>query len=147
MSLSNSIVEDLKKAMKEKDEVGKRTLRLLKSELGKKEVELGRDLTDEDELAVLTTAVKTRKDSISEYEKAGREDLATAEREELEFISRYMPAQLSDDEARAAIAGLASELGITERKQMGQLMTAVMAKYRGQVDGKLASRLAGEILS
>ncbi|MCB9596342.1 MAG: GatB/YqeY domain-containing protein [Sandaracinaceae bacterium] len=147
MSLNETLMADLKAAMMAKDEIGKRTLRMLKSDLGKKEVELGRDLTEEEELTLLTGAVKSRKDSLAEYEKAGREDLAEGEREELAVLARYLPEPLDDAAARAAIAALAEELGVTEKKQMGALMKEVMVRFRGQIDGKLASKIAGSLLS
>lgn len=147
MPLQDVILTDLKKAMKEGDEVAKQTLRMVRSELTSKEIELGRALTEADELAVLTSAVKMRRDAISEYEKAGREDLAGEERKQIEVVQRYLPAQLGEDEARDAIRSLAGELGVSSKKEMGKLMKAVMDRYRGQIDGKLASRLAGEILS
>lgn len=140
-------MEDLKAAMKAKDEVAKLTLRSLKADLLKKEVDLGRDLDESDELALLSSAVKSRRDSVSEYEKAERQDLADAEKAEIAVIERYLPKQLSEDEARAAIESLAKELGVSEKKQMGQLMKAVMDRYRGQIDGKQASRIAGSLLS
>lgn len=146
MALSDRIVEDLKAAMKAKDEVTKQTLRMLKSELGKKEVELGRDLEEAEELGVLTSAVKSRRDSIAAYEDAGRQDLADAERAEIAVIERYLPAQMSDEEARAAIEKIAAELGVSEKKDMGRLMKAVMERHRGQIEGKTASRIAGSIL-
>lgn len=140
-------MEDLKAAMKAKDEVAKLTLRSLKADLLKKAVDLGRDLDESDELALLSSAVKSRRDSVSEYEKAERQDLADAEKAEIAVIERYLPKQLSEDEARAAIESLAKELGVSEKKQMGQLMKAVMDRYRGQIDDKQASRIAGSLLS
>lgn len=146
-SLAERLLEDLKTAMKAKDEVAKQTLRMVKSELGKKELELGRDLDEKEQMDVLLAAVKSRRDSIVEYEKAGRQDLADAEKAEIAVVERYLPAQMGEDDARAAIEGLAKELGLTEKKQMGQLMKGVMERYRGQIDGKLASKLASSILS
>jgi len=139
-------MEDLKAAMKARDEVAKRTLRMLKSDLGNREVELGRALEDEEALKVLTSAVKTRKDSLAEYEKAGRDDLAADERAELDVLARYLPEQLDDAEAEAAIAKIVAELGATEKKQMGQVMNEVMARHRGEIDGKVASRIAAKLL-
>ncbi|MEC7523077.1 MAG: GatB/YqeY domain-containing protein [Myxococcota bacterium] len=147
MALKDQLLEDLKAAMKAKDEVAKLTLRSLKSDLAKKEVELGRDLDEKEEVALLSSAVKSRRDSVSEYEKAERKDLADAERAEIAVIERYLPAQLDEQEARAAIESLAKELGVSEKKQMGQLMNAVMERYRGQIDGKQASRIAAGLLS
>lgn len=147
MPLQDIILTDLKKAMKERDEVAKQTLRMVKSELVKREGELGRPLEEADELSVLSSAVKMRVDAIGEYEKAGREDLAAEERAQIDVIQRYLPAQLDEAEAREAIRALAGELGVSSKKEMGKLMKAVMERYRGQIDGKLASRLAGEMLS
>lgn len=147
MALTDRILEDLKAAMKAKDEIAKQTLRMVRSELGKKEVELGRDLDEAEEIGVLTSAVKSRRDSIAAYEDAGRQDLADAERSEIAVIERYLPAQLSDEEARAAIEKIAAELGVREKKDMGRLMKAVMERHRGQIEGKTASRIAGSILS
>lgn len=144
--LAARILEDLKAALRAKDEVSKTTLRMLKSDLSKKEAELGRALSEAEELAVLASAVKSRRDSMAAYAEADRADLVDNEKAEIAVIERYLPKQLDEDEARAAIAALASELGITEKKQMGALMKAVMDRYRGQVDGKLASRIAGSLL-
>jgi hypothetical protein len=145
--LAERLLEDLKTAMKAKDEIAKQTLRMVKSELGKKELELGRDLDEKEQLDVLLAAVKSRRDSIVEYEKAGRQDLADAEKAEIAVVERYLPTQMGEDDARAAIAAIAKELGLTEKKQMGQLMKGVMERHRGQIDGKLASKLASSILS
>ena len=77
---------------------------------------------------------------------AGRPELADAERDEIEVLQRYLPKQLDEAEAKAAIEALAKELGVTEKKQMGQLMGEVMKRYRGQIDGKLVNKLAGELI-
>ncbi|HEY8430736.1 MAG TPA: GatB/YqeY domain-containing protein [Sandaracinaceae bacterium] len=147
MALSDRILDDLKTATKARDEVAKQTLRMLRSDLTAKEIELGRPLEEAEEIAVLTSAVKMRRDALAEYEKAGRDDLAANERAQIEIVQRYLPKQLDEAEARDAIRALASELGVSSKKEMGKLMKAVMERYRGQIDGKLASRLAGEILS
>ncbi len=145
-SLMATISEDLKAAMLNRDEVTKRTLRMLKASLLEREVALGHRLTPADELKVLSSAVKSRRDSIEAYVEANRSELADAEREEIDVLTSYLPKQLDEAQARAAISALKEELGLSERKQMGQLMQQVMARYRGQIDGKLASRLAAEAL-
>jgi len=147
MSLQKTILTDLQAAMKAGDDVAKQTLRMVKSELMKREVDLGRPLEEAEEIAVLSSAVKMRNDAVEEYEKAGRKDLADAERAQIAVVQRYLPAQLGEGEAREAIKALAGELGLSSKKEMGKLMKALMERYRGQIDGKLASRLAGEILS
>ncbi len=146
MALQDIILTDLQKAMKARDDVSKVTLRMIRSELTAKEIELGRALNEADELTVLTSAVKMRKDAIAEYEKAGRDDLARDEQAQIEVIQRYLPEPLGEDEARDAIRELAAELGVSSKKEMGKLIKGVMDRYRGRIDGKLASRLAGEIL-
>lgn len=146
MPLQDTILTDLKKAMKSNDDVAKQTLRMVRSELTAKEIELGRPLEEPEEIAVLASAVKMRRDAIAEYEKAGREDLAANERAQIEVVQRYLPQQLGEDEAREAIRSIAAELGVSSKKEMGKLMKAVMERHRGAIDGKLASRIAGEIL-
>src|SRR5690606_16548345 len=103
MSLQATIQTDLQNAMKSGDDVAKQTLRMVKSELMKREVDLGRPLEAAEELAVLTSAVKMRNDAVEDYEKAGRKELADAERAQIEVIRRYLPAQLGEAEAREAI--------------------------------------------
>ncbi len=146
MALQDIIITYLQKAMKAGDDVSKVTLRMIRSELTAKEIELGRALNEADELTVLTSAVTMRTDAIAEYEKAGRDDLARDEQAQIEVIQRYLPEPLGEDEARDAIRELAAELGVSSKKEMGKLIKGVMDRYRGRIDGKLASRLAGEIL-
>jgi len=139
MALLEQIDADLKKAMLARDTVTRDTLRMLKSELLK--------LDDPDDLEVLTRAVKSRRDSIKSYTEGGRQDLADQEQAEIEVIQRYMPKPLSDDEAREAIAAIVSEVGASTKKDLGKVMKEVRARYPGQIDGKLASTIAGELLS
>jgi uncharacterized protein YqeY len=139
MALLEQIDADLKKAMLARDTVTRDTLRMIKSELLK--------LDDPDDLEVLTRAVKSRRDSIKSYTEGGRQDLADQEQAEIEVIQRYMPKPLSDDEAREAIAAIVSEVGASTKKDLGKVMKEVRARYPGQIDGKLASTIAGELLS
>jgi uncharacterized protein YqeY len=124
--------------MLERDEVTRDTLRMVKSEL--------LTLDNPDELAVLSRAVKTRRDSIKSYVEGGRQDLADKEQAEIEVIERYLPKQLSEDETREAIAGIIEELDLSSKKDLGKVMKEVKARYPGQVDGRLASSLAGQLL-
>ena len=138
MALLERIEADLKKAMLARDEVSRETLRLLKSELV---------MTDDpDELAVLMRAVKSRRDSIASYREGGRPDLVAKEEAEIAVIERYLPKQLDEAEAREVVGELVQELGISTKKDLGKLMKEVMARYRGRLDGKLASRIASELL-
>lgn len=129
---------DLKKAMLARDEVTRDTLRMVKSEL--------LTLDNPDMIAVLSRAVKTRRDSIKSYIDGGRQDLADREQAEIEVIERYLPKQLGESETREAVAGIIAELSLSTKKDLGTVMKEIKARYPGQVDGKLASSIAGQLL-
>jgi uncharacterized protein YqeY len=139
MALLEKIDADLKKAMLARDEVTRDTLRMLKSEL--------LTLENPDELAVLSRAVKSRRDSIKSYVEGGRQDLADKEQAEIEVIERYLPRQLGEDDASDAIAGIIEELGLSSKKDLGLVMREIKARYPGQIDGKLASSIAARLLA
>lgn len=139
MALLEQIDADLKKAMLARDHVTRDTLRMIKSEL--------LTLDDPDELVVLTRAVKSRRDSIKSYLEGGRRDLADKEQAEIDVIQRYLPKPLSDAEARDAVAAIVTEVGAATKKDLGRVMKEVRARYPGQIDGKLASTIASELLS
>jgi len=146
MALKDRILEDLKTAMREKDEVARDALRMVRSEIGNKEVEVGRDLNEAEEVAVLKKAVKSRQETIEQYEQGGRADAAEREKREIAIIEQYLPKQLSEDETRAALVEIKDELGLSGKKDMGQLMKELKARHGGAVDGKTASKLAQEVL-
>ena len=132
-------IQDLKYAGEAVSFPVRQTVAHLKSEL--------LTLEDPDEIAVLTRAVKSRKDSIQSYVEGGRQDLADKEQAEIDVIQRYLPKPLTDEEARDAIAAIVSEVGASTKKDLGKVMKEVRSRYPGQVDGKLASTIAGELLS
>jgi uncharacterized protein YqeY len=132
--------------MKAQNAIVRDTLRLVTSELKNRRIELGKDLAEADELAVLARCVKQRRDSVEQYEKAGREELAAQERAEIAVIEGYLPAQLGDDEVRAAVQAAIEESGATSMKDMGAVMKVLMAKHKGQIEGKTAQRFVGELL-
>ncbi len=138
MSLLDRINADLKKAMLAGDRIARDTLRMLKSEL--------LTLDTPDEMGVLTRAVKSRRDSVQSYREGGREDLAEKEEAEIAVIERYLPTQLTEDEAREAIVAIVGDLGVSSKQDLGKVMKEVMSRHRGQIDGKLASSIAGELL-
>ncbi|MEM7136666.1 MAG: GatB/YqeY domain-containing protein [Myxococcota bacterium] len=139
MSLLETLNADLKKAMLARDETTRDTLRMLKTEL--------LTLDNPDDTAVLARAVKSRRDSAKSYRVGGRPDLAEKEEAEIAVIERYMPKQLSDDEAREAIAGIIAELGVSTKRELGQVMKAVKERHAGTLDGKRASTIAAQLLS
>lgn len=138
MSLLDKINADLKQAMREKDEITRETLRMVKAAFDME--------AEPDELAILTRAVKSRKESAQSYREGGRDDLAEKEEAEIEVVQRYLPKALSEEEAREAIAAIAQELGVESKKDMGRLMKAIMERHRGQIDGKLASSITATLL-
>ena len=138
MATIEQIDADLKKAMLARDNVTRDTLRMIKSEL--------LTLENPDLIAVLTRAVKSRRDSITSYVEGGRQDLADKEQAEIDVIQRSLPKALSEDEARAAIAAIIEEQGLSTKKDLGKVMKEVRSRFPAQIDGKLASSIAGELL-
>ena len=147
MALKEKLEADVKTAMLAKNEVVRDTLRLVLSELKRLDLQEGKEITPEIETDVLLKAVKMRQQSIAEFEKAGRADLVAKEKAELAVIQNYLPKSMSDAEVESAIKSLMTELKITTKKDMGTLMKAVMAKYKGQIDGKKTQELLGKLLT
>lgn len=146
MSLKAKLEADLKQAMLQKKDTVRDTLRLVLAEFKRLEVQEGKTLTPEIEQDVLLKAVKQRQQSIDEFSKAGRADLADKERAEQLVLQSYLPKQLSETETKAVIQGMIAELKITSKKDIGLLMKPLMAKYKGQIDGKAVQKIAGELL-
>jgi uncharacterized protein len=144
------INDDLKAAMKAgaKDRVG--TLRLINAAIKSADIEArpsGKDkITDADILGVLARMIKQRRDSIEQYKAGGRQDLAEKESAEITVIEGYMPKQMSEAEAKAAIAAAIKETGAASPKDMGKVMGALKAKYTGSMDFGKASGLVKELL-
>ncbi len=146
MPLITRIQADLKEAMKAKNALVRDTLRLVTSEMKNRQIELGRDLNEEEQVAVMARCVKQRRDSVEQYEKAGRQELADQEKAEISVIEGYLPEQMSEDEVRAAVQAAITESGATSMKDMGAVMKVLMAKHKGQIEGKAAQRFVGELL-
>jgi uncharacterized protein YqeY len=140
MSLEQSLGADIVTAMKARDQTKLTALRMLKSALTNKGIEKGRALDHAEELAVLSMLVKQRRDSIEQYTKGGRPDLADKEQAEIAILETYQPAAASDDEIAAAVTAAVAETGATTAKDMGKVMKAVMAGLAGKtVEGKKVS--------
>lgn len=148
--MREKINDDLKTAMKagEKDRVG--TLRLINAAIKSADIDArpsGKDkITDTDILSVLAKMIKQRRDSIEQFTAGGRPELAEKEQAEIAVIEVYLPQQMSDDEAKAAIAAAIKETGAAGPKDMGKVMAALKAKYAGQMDFGKASALTKELL-
>ena len=144
-ALKDRISSDLKEAMKARDQVRLDTLRSALSGFTYKRTEAGADLSDADELTVVQKLVKQRNDSLAEFEKAGRQDLADKERAERDILMVYLPAQKSPDEIRAVVKAVIAELPDGAVNQ-GAVMKASMAQLKGLADGKLISQIVQEEL-
>ena len=140
MSLKEQIVSDLTAAMKAKDADRLGVLRMVKANLMNRQIDKGGELTDDEVLKALQTLVKQRRDSIQQYENAGRADLAAKEAAEIGFIDVYLPQAASAEEIAAAVDAAAAETGASSMKDMGTLMKAAMANLAGKnADGKMVS--------
>ena len=142
MSLPDRLSEDLKQAMKAKDQLRVDVIRMIKAALLNKELELKKSLDDDEMSRVMTTLIKQRKESVEHYQKAKRDDLAGKELREITIIESYMPKALSVEEIVQLVEAIIRETGATTLKDMGSVMKAVMARLAGQlVDGKEISDL------
>lgn len=140
MSLKDQITTDIKNAMKAKDKVRLETVRSIKKLILEKEVSVRpegqSELTEAQELEVLTQLAKQRRDSIDQYRQAGREDLAESEAQELAVIEEYLPQQLTDEEVGAVIDEIIAETEAQSAKDMGKVMGPAMQRLKGKADGK-----------
>ena len=142
MSLRDRFTEDLKHAMKSRDQLRMDVIRLIKAAILNKEIELKKDLDDAEMSRVMTVLVKQRRESIEHYQKGNRKDLADRELLEIAIIESYLPKALSPEEIATMVDTVVRETGATGPKDMGNVMKAVMARLAGQaVDGKQVSDL------
>jgi uncharacterized protein YqeY len=139
VTLSSRLQEDLTKAIRERDELRRDTLRMAISAAYNVQKAAGRELTDDEVLAVLSREVKTRRESIEAFAGAGRADAAVKEQAEIDIITVYLPAQLSEDEITGLVKEAIDEVGATSPRDMGKVMAALVPKTRGRADGKQVS--------
>ncbi len=137
MGLFERIDEDLREALKKRDELRTRTLRMVKSDITYEKTKGSGGMSEDKVLEIVARAARKRKEAIEEFRKAGREDLAGGEAQELAVIEAYLPAQLSEAEIAAAVEKKISEMGEITKKDFGKLMGAVMKELKGQADGQV----------
>lgn len=142
MSLRDRLTEDLKLAMKARDQLRMDVIRMIKAAVLNKEVEMKKDLDDAEMSRIMTTMIKQRKESVEQYEKGQRAELAAKERQEISIIEAYLPKALSPEELDRTVDAVIHETGAASAKDMGAVMKTVMARLAGQpVDGKQVSDL------
>lgn len=147
MTLLTTLNEDIKTAMKAKDKATLDVLRLLKASVQNEQIAKGSDLSSEEEIAVLAREMKQRRDSMTEYKAAGREDLIPGVEVGIAIVEKYLPAQLSEDEVRETVKEVIAETGATSAKEFGKVMGALMPKVKGKADGNLVNSIVKELLN
>lgn len=147
MSLEIQIANDLKEAMKNKDQAALRSVRAIKAAILLFKTDgSGNELNEDAEIKLLQKLVKQRQDSLDIYNKQGREDLAVTEREEIAIIQKYLPAQLSADELKAALTAIIEETGATSGKDMGKVIGLANQRLAGKAEGKVIATMVKELL-
>ena len=147
MNLKEQILNDIKEAMKQKDDFKRDTLRTLNAAFKQVEVDERIDLSDERILKIIASEIKKRKDAIELYSKGGREDLAQKEQKEIALFESYLPQQLSDEELQAALKEMIANLGVSSLKDQGLVMKEAKAKFGARVDGKRLNVTLRELLN
>ncbi len=142
MTIVEQVEKDLVAAMKAREELRLSVLRMTKTALKLKQVELGKPLSDDQAVAVLRSLVKQRRDSVEQFRKGRREDLATKEEAEIEILQGYLPAEASEEEIGAAVAAAIEETGAAGPQDLGKVMKAAMSKLAGKnADGKRVNQM------
>ena len=139
LSLSEQIMSDMKEAMKARDKVRLNTVRMIKSALMNEKIKAGHDLTAEEELTVLSREKKQREESIAEFTKADRKDLADETKQELTIVESYLPKQMTPEELDQAVSSAIAEVNAQGKSDFGKVMKVLMPKIKGKADGKAAS--------
>ncbi|MBT2695011.1 GatB/YqeY domain-containing protein [Bacillus sp. ISL-55] len=148
MSLLERLNNDMKQAMKNKEKDRLTTIRMVKASLQNEAIKFGKqELSEEEELTVLSREVKQRKDSLQEFEKAGRQDLVEKIQNELKHVEIYMPQQLSEEEVTEIVKEAIAETGAASKADMGRVMAVLMPKVKGKADGSLVNKLVQQHLS
>lgn len=146
MSLLGKLNDDMKQAMKDKDKLKLSVIRMVKSSVKNEEINQGKELTDDQVLTLLNRELKQRRDSLQEFENAGREDLAEQTRAEIEVLLPYLPTQLTEEEIRQIVQESIEQVGATSKKDLGKVMGAIMPKVKGKADGTLVNKIVQELL-
>ncbi len=146
MSLQESLLEDMKAAMKAKEKGRLTVIRMARAAIKDKEINERKDLTDQEVVEVLAKLVKQNRDSISEYEKAGQEDKVADLEKEIGILEEYLPEQLTKEELVEIVEAVIEETGAESMRDMGKVMPAIMPKVKGRADGNMINQLVRERL-
>lgn len=146
MSFQDRLGQDMKEALKAKDKNRLSVIRMVRAAVKQAEIDKRDSLTDEEVLDIILRQVKQRKDAIDEYTKAGREELAKKEQQELTILEEYLPQPLAEEELRAIVAETIQALNVSSKKEMSKAIQAVMSQVKGRAEGKTVARLVQEAL-
>jgi len=147
MALKETLMQDLKAAMKDKDTIRKNTVQMIRSAILQFEKDHLTELDEEGVLEVIAKELKKRRDVLPEYEKSGRDDLIGDIKREIEILLSYLPKQLTREELEGIVLGVIEETGASSMRDMGKIMAAVMPKVKGRADGKMINEIVKERLS
>ena len=138
--MRNQILEDLKTAMKNQDKLRLSVIRMVKSSIQMEELNKKRELNDDEVIDIISKQIKTRKDSINEFEKGGRQDLVEATQKEIDILTEYLPKQLTEEEITAIIDKAFEDIKPQSMKDMGRIMKEITPQVKGKADmGKISS--------
>ena len=146
MSIKEQLKQDTIAAMRSGDSETRNTLRMLSAAIKQVEIDTRTELDDEAVLNILTKQAKQRRESITDFEKAGRAEMAAEEKQELAVIESYLPQMMGLDEVKTIAAEVIAELGVTDMKGMGQIMGALMPRLKGKADGRVVNQAVRELL-
>lgn len=144
--LKEKLMEDLKKSMKEKNEIRKNTVQMIRAAILQIEKDKGIAVDDEKIIEIIAKEVKGKKDALSDFEKAGREDLINQTNEEISILEEYLPKQLTKEEIKEIVSEVIEEIGATSIKDMGVVMKEAKEKIGASADGKSINEVVREIL-
>lgn len=147
MELKQTLLSDLKEAMKSKDSLKVDTLRLIVSEIKNREIDLREEMGDEAITALLTTQIKKRKEAAKMFEQGGRTDLKEKEEKEMAIIQVYLPEQVGEDELKKRIQAVIAETGAQGPKDMGKVMKVVVPEFKGKAEGDQIRNIVTELLA
>ena len=147
MSIKEQLTSDMKAAMKAHDKLRLDTIRMVRGAIRQAEIDGGhKELSEDDMAAIVAKEVKSRRDSIEEFKKGGREDLVAKTQAEIDVLMPYLPAQLSEDEIRALVKEAVEKTGASSPKDMGKVMGMLMPKVKGRADGKMVNTIVRSML-
>ena len=146
MTLKDRLTDDLKEAMKNKEQVRKSVVTLIRAGIKQCEVDTRQELTDEDIISLISKQLKQRKDALVDFEKANRTDLIEQTNQEIAILENYLPEQLDDVELKEIITKVVEEVGATSMKDMGKVMAKTISLVQGRADGKRINAIVKQIL-